>query len=142
MAKPGIYSGVSAILIKLGFPTLDLSLPSVGATPPIESFSEDVSAIRKCLTELVSNEKEIVLVVHSYSGLPSGEAPVSLGKKEREAKGLKGGVMRYVVINGFATPAGFQATPKGTFSQFPEWMKFDHEMRNQHGGACDASPNR
>ncbi|CAG8951246.1 hypothetical protein HYFRA_00007994 [Hymenoscyphus fraxineus] len=108
-------------------PVIGVALPSVGATPPHTDFKEDVAAIRKCLTGLISDYKDIVLVVHSYSGLPGGEAPIGLGKIEREAKGLKGGVIRYVVINKLATPAGFQPTPKGDFSQFPEWLEFDDE---------------
>jgi len=59
----------------------------------------------------------------------TGEAPKELGQKERASKGLNGGVIRYVVINGFATPAGFQPAPKGEYSQFPPWMKLDLEVR-------------
>ncbi|CAG8978439.1 hypothetical protein HYALB_00012606 [Hymenoscyphus albidus] len=128
--SPDIYSAVTAILSKHGFSAMGVALPSVGAIPLHADFREDVAAIRKCLTALISDEKDVVLVVHSYSGLPGGEAPIGVGKIEREAKGLKGlkgGFIRYVVINGFATPAGFQPNPKGDFSQFPEWMKFDHE---------------
>lgn len=126
--KPVIYSGVVTALSNHGYPTVSLSLPSVGAVPPLQDFSSDVAAIRDCLTELVSDDKEVVLVVHSYTGLPGGEAPKGLGKKEREVKGLKGGVIRYVVINGFATPPGFQPAVKGDYSQMPEWMKLDLEV--------------
>ncbi|RDW74772.1 hypothetical protein BP6252_05914 [Coleophoma cylindrospora] len=125
--KPTIYSGVVASLSKHGYPTISLPLPSAGAIPPHKDFNRDVAAIRDCLTELVSNEKEVVLVVHSYTGLPGGEAPKGLGRKERESKGLKGGVIRYVVINGFATPEGFQPASEGDYSQMPEWMKLDIE---------------
>jgi len=127
--KPEIYSDVKALLGAHGYPTIGIPLPSVGATPPNEDFTEDVTAIRNCLTQLVSEGKEVVLVVHSYAGLPGGEAPKGLGKKEREAQELKGGVIRYVVINGFATPEGFQPTPKGEYSQFPAWMKVDLKVR-------------
>jgi len=104
-------------------------LPSAGASPPHEDMSEDVAAIRKCLTELVSNGKEVVLVVHSYTGLPGSEAPKGLEKKERETNGLKGGVVKCVVINGFATPEGFRPAPKDRYAQFPEWVKIDTEVR-------------
>ena len=127
--KPTIYSGVVAFLSKHGYPTVSLDLPSVGAKPPHQDFSGDVAAIRDCLSGLVSNNKDVVLVVHSYTGLPGGEAPKGLGKKEREAKGLKGGVIRYVVINGFAMSAGFQPAVKGDYSQMPEWMRLDTEVR-------------
>ena len=126
---PAIYSGVVEDLSKHGYPTVSLPLASVGANPPHADFNGDVEAIRTCLTKLVSEDKDVVLVVHSYSGLPGGEAPKGLAKKDREAQNLKGGVIRYVVINGFATPPGFQPVTPENYSQFPEWMKLDVPVR-------------
>ncbi|EHK95979.1 alpha/beta-Hydrolase [Glarea lozoyensis ATCC 20868] len=125
--KADIYSAVAEYLHKHGYPTVLLPLPSAGATPPHQDFDGDVTAIRDAISELVSNNKDVILVVHSYTGLPGGEAPKGFAKTDREAKGLEGGVIRYVVINGFATPSGFRPTPKGDYSQFPEWMKLDQE---------------
>jgi pimeloyl-ACP methyl ester carboxylesterase len=89
-------------------------------------FLGDVQIIRDCLTKLVcEEEKEVILVSHSYTGMPAAEAPVGLGKKEREEKGLKGGVTRLVFIMAFAMPEGFQPTAGG--AQFPPWMKLDME---------------
>ncbi|KAI9642995.1 hypothetical protein NHQ30_008729 [Ciborinia camelliae] len=125
--KPDIYSGVASSLEKHGYPTVSLALPSAGAKPSHQDFSGDVSGIRECLTELVSAGKEVILVVHSYTGLPGGEAPKGLSKKDQEAKDLKGGLIRYVVINGFATPPGFQIVAKGDYAKMPDWMKLDTE---------------
>ncbi|TGO57077.1 hypothetical protein BOTNAR_0209g00060 [Botryotinia narcissicola] len=115
--KPLIYSEVAQSLEKHGYPTVSLALPSAGAEPSHQDFNGDV----------VSAGKEVVLVVHSYTGLPGGEAPKGLSKKDQEAKGLKGGLIRYVVINGFATPPGFQAAAKGDYAKMPDWMKLDIE---------------
>ena len=93
-----------------GYPTVGLPLPSVGAIPPNPDFTEDVKSIRNCLVQLVENEeKEVILVTHSYTGIPGAEAPAGLGKKEREEKGLKGGVIRIVFIMAFAMLEGFQS---------------------------------
>jgi hypothetical protein len=46
-------------------------------------LQRDVPIIRDSIAELVSNGKEVVLVVHSYAGFPGGEARKGLGKKER-----------------------------------------------------------
>jgi len=125
--QPSIYSDVAASLAKYGYPTASVALPSAGAVPPHKDFTGDVAAIRHCVTELVSNDKEVVLVVHSYGAFPGGEAPKGLGKREREAKGLKGGVVRYVVINGLATPEGYQPHASGDYSQMPTWINLDIE---------------
>lgn len=126
--SPNIYEDVVNSLAKHGYPTISLPLPSFDATPSHHDFSADVAAIRNCLAELVSQDKDVILVVHSYAGLPGGEATKDLGKKEREAQGLKGGIIRYVVINGFVAPAGFQPAPRDDYSTMPEWMKFDTEV--------------
>ncbi|KAF7880914.1 uncharacterized protein EAF02_006805 [Botrytis sinoallii] len=97
--KPLIYSEVAQSLEKHGYPTVSLALPSAGAKPSHQDFN----------------------------GLPGGEAPKGLSKKYQEAKGLKGGLIRYVVINGFATPPGFQAAAKGDYAKMPDWMKLDTE---------------
>ena len=97
--------------------------------PPNMTFDEDVKAIRDTLTKLVdTEEKEVILVVHSYTGMPGAEAPKGLGKKDRQVKGLKGGVVRLVFIVAFAMPEGFQPTASG--QQMPEWMKMDMQVRS------------
>jgi hypothetical protein len=49
----------------------------------------------------------VVLVTHSYTGMPGAEAPVGLGKKEREATGKEVGVIRLVFVMAFAMLEGF-----------------------------------
>ena len=127
--KPEIYSTVIESLNEHGYPTVGLPLPSAGAMPPNMTFDEDVKAIRDTLTKLVdTEEKEVILVVHSYTGMPGAEAPEGLGKKDRQDKGLKGGVVRLVFIMAFAMPEGFQPTASG--QQMPEWMKLDMQVRS------------
>jgi hypothetical protein len=128
--SPDIYSDVAFILSKHGYPTISLPLPSVGAVPAHEDFTGDVEGIRSCLTKLVSEEKEVVLVVHSVTGVPGQQAAEGLGQKERMKKGLMGGVTRYVVINGVVLPEGYPLAQKGDYSKFPGWMKVDVEVNH------------
>ncbi|KAF4967045.1 hypothetical protein FSARC_5336 [Fusarium sarcochroum] len=120
-----IYASVVQNLKEDGeFSTVSLPLPSTGAEPPHESFNKDVETIRDCLKQLVeTEEKEVVLVTHSYGGMPGNEAPVGLGKKSREGKGLKGGVIRLVFIMALAMPEGFSPVAGG--AEYPTWMKID-----------------
>ncbi|KAF2657101.1 alpha/beta-hydrolase [Lophiostoma macrostomum CBS 122681] len=99
---PNIYSESLQILESHGYPTISLALPSVGADPGLPNFDEDVK-----LTKLIVEEsKDVVLVMHSYSGVPGTEAPVGLGKQEREEKGEKGGVVRLVYVAALAMREG------------------------------------
>lgn len=101
-------------------------MPSVGAEPPHANFDGDVKGIRDCLTNLVVDEgKEVILVSHSYTGIPAAEDPIGLAKSQREEKNLPGGVVRLVFINALAMPEGFQPTAGG--AQFPAWMRIDKE---------------
>ena len=98
------------------------------------TFDEDVKAIRDTLIQLIdTEEKEGILVVHSYTGMPGAEAPEGLGKKDRQDKGLKGGVARLVFIMAYAMPEGFQPTVGG--QQMPEWMKPDMQVRSSSIGS-------
>lgn len=125
--KPSIYSSVIAFLSRYAYPTVALPLPSVGATPPNADFTEDIVAIRECLVRLVAlEEKDVVLVVHSYSGMPGAEAPKGLGKNERQKNGLRGGVLRLVFIAAYVLPEGIQPVSDGT--QILEWVKVDLEV--------------
>lgn len=128
---PEIYDPAFSFLRSSGYPTVALPLPSAGASPALKDFSADVEIIRKGVSTLVEDEeKEVVLVTHSYSGMPGAEAPIGLGKKEREKKGLKGGVIRLVFIMAFAMPEGFCPTAGG--AEFPGWMKPDLEVSGVH----------
>lgn len=106
--SPEIYDTVFKILKEHGYSTVGVALASVGATPPTPDFSEDVKAIRACLTKLVAEEeKEVILVSHSYAGMPATEAPVGLGNKEREKKGLERGRHSAGVHYGICYARGF-----------------------------------
>lgn len=125
--QPSIYSSVMETLSAHGYPTVALPLPSNGAMPPNATFDEDVNAIRGCLTKLIdTEEKEVILVVHSYAGVPGAEAPNGLGKKERQERGLKGGVARLVFISAYAMPEGSRLA--SSRAEWPKWMRLDFEV--------------
>ena len=128
--SPEVYDGVFERLKDQGYATLGVTLPSVGAVPAHQNFDADLDTIRKELVRLVEEEgKEVVLVTHSYSCLLCSHAPEGLGLKERTAKGLKGGVMRLVYIQGFAVPEGFNAMELS--SEVPDWIQMDFEVSRQ-----------
>jgi pimeloyl-ACP methyl ester carboxylesterase len=125
---PDIYNATMAALNERGYPTIGCALASVGAEEPLShvNFDGDVKGIRDCLTHLIEGEqKEVVLVAHSYAGMPAAEAPAGLTKSEREAKGLQGGLIRLVVIMGFVVPEGYRVpNPE---ERYEEWMNVDKE---------------
>lgn len=123
---PEIYSTVMNALTKDGYPTIGLPLPSAGADPPHANFDEDSKGIRKCLEKLIEGEgKDVILVSHSYTGMPASEASVGLARSQREEKGSPGGIVRIVFVAALAMAEGFVPTANG--AQFPAWMRVDEE---------------
>ena len=100
-----------------------MKLPSVGGAPANYNIKEDVDAIIITVTKLVEQDKEVIVVGHSYSGQPVGETPKELSKTAREQKQLKGGVIRLIFIMAFLVPEGFQAAPRDDISTMYWFMK-------------------
>ncbi|KAJ8133347.1 hypothetical protein O1611_g284 [Lasiodiplodia mahajangana] len=73
------------------------SLPSCGSTPPTPDWTEDVQVIRSTVSGLVV-ERDVVVVMHSFSGMTGGTALEGLDKEACSAKGLQGGVKGTVTV--------------------------------------------
>lgn len=107
-----------------GWETEAVEYPSVGAEPPTKHMAEDAAAIRAVLIPLVEQGKEIILVVHSYGGVPGASAIQGLGWKQRAKEGKTGGISILVYLAAFVTPKG--KTPKDLLGgEFLPWMSFD-----------------
>lgn len=62
--------------------------------------------INKLLNPLLDDGKDILLVMHSYSGSPGSVAARGLSQVERVSKGLEGGIIRLVFIAALVAPKG------------------------------------
>lgn len=109
---PGAWHPASAIdpvakpLSAAGYAVRGVDLPSVGAEPPLDGFGPDVDAISKVIAEEADKGQDVVLFMHSYGGVVGTEACRGLGKKDREAAGKKGGVIRLIYCTAFMVGEG------------------------------------
>lgn len=125
--KPSVYAPVITYLQKAAYEAHAIPLHSVGAHPVDTSFDNDVASLREELIRHVEREeKDVVLVCHSYSGMVASEAPKGFEKKERRAKGLKGGVVRVVYVMALVFPEDYK--PEASGAGFPKWMNIDFEV--------------
>jgi hypothetical protein len=85
------YISTSDALKQQGYEVLAVSLPSVGARPSHESFAQEVAAIHEAAMGPIIAGKDVVLVVHSWAGVPGSEAMNSLGKVRARRKSLGAG---------------------------------------------------
>ncbi|KAF2762830.1 alpha/beta-hydrolase [Pseudovirgaria hyperparasitica] len=104
--SPDTFDPVIDILAQNGYESRKIDLPSLGGDPVTKGFEEDVQLIRATVTELVDTTRSIVMVAHSYSGLPVSEALQDLGVHERAKKGHVGGVAHIVYISAMMIPEG------------------------------------
>lgn len=100
---PAGYDKLLPYLKEAGFSTYPGPYPSCNASDPatatapkdIASFSDDI------LRPLIEQEqKDIVIIAHSYGGIVAGAAAKDLDKPTRQAQNLTGGVIGLIYVAG------------------------------------------
>ncbi|KAF5670026.1 hypothetical protein FHETE_4709 [Fusarium heterosporum] len=71
-----------------------IETPSVGRRDPLppQTMSDDAAAVEKVVTELLDEGKEVVLMTHSYGGIPGTQSLGKLSRKARKAQEKEGGI--------------------------------------------------
>ena len=115
-------------LDKAGYESVAPALPSSNASPLPSDWSADLDTIQTTVRELIEAGRDVVVVMHSFSGMTGGTALERLDKQSCAARGLKGGVVRVVYINAFLVSEGFQHSPRGTRDYMIPEMKTDFEV--------------
>ena len=108
--RPSSWNAVAELLRAQGFRVLTPALAVSGSAESSENLVgktavDDVSVIHKELLPLLDEGSEAIIVSHSYGSLPATLAVEEQTHEERKVKGLKGGIISYVSIAGFAYPA-------------------------------------
>ncbi|MCJ1472549.1 hypothetical protein MMC13_001198 [Lambiella insularis] len=124
--SPAHFEGVMYELNLAGHETRCLRLPGVNSLDPkTTSTTTDADFIRdRLLLPLLEEGKEIVLVVHSYGGMPGGAAACGLSKQERSAAGLPGGIVGLIYIAALIAREG-DALVDMMGGQLHEWNILD-----------------
>lgn len=89
-----------------GYETTALTLPSVGAEPPLTSLEPEIEYIRGQIVPLLDHGQDVVVVMHSYGGFAGSSALQGLSKAEREQQEQSGGVISLVYLAAWMLPAG------------------------------------
>lgn len=128
---PGSFSTTAAYekvieqLSKHGYPILRIELKSVGGLTPATSI-DDAAHIYSIIAPLVEEGKEIVVVMHSYGGIPGTDGTKGLAKVDQAAAGKKGGVIGLVYIAALMVKQGASlGSARGETGPLPDWVSFD-----------------
>ncbi|KAK8043262.1 hypothetical protein PG994_013745 [Apiospora phragmitis] len=104
---PAAFDLIRAQLTQRGFESTAIDLLTVGPTDPKhQGVPEDAAAIRAELEKLVDAGKEVIVLSHSYGGVPAAAAVEGFNLKDRVAKGQKGGVLMVLHMTSFAAQVG------------------------------------
>ncbi|KAJ5498229.1 hypothetical protein N7453_007280 [Penicillium expansum] len=104
--NPQCFDQVIKSLQADGYNTDVVHLPSVGPVIPHSNFSEDVCQIRKQVEMAANAGQRVVVVVHSYGGIPGCEAIRDLDWGTRQSQGQPGGVVHLFFCCSFIVPEG------------------------------------
>jgi len=92
-----------------GYEVHVVNMPSVGRKEPTPNMNDDSSAIGAELDKLVEQGKDVLVISHSYSGIPVSEGVKGFGKETRAKKGKKGGVTRILYTTALVVKEGQSA---------------------------------
>jgi hypothetical protein len=124
--SPEAFNSTTILLQNAGYIVHGISLPSVGTSPPLQSFDPDVSVIQDGINKLLSSGKNVVMVYHSYGGVPGSEALGEYIKtlESGEKKEGWGIVRRLVYCCAFVLPEGGSLMAALGFKPLP-WFIID-----------------
>lgn len=115
---PEAFQETAAILkSEYGFESGFLHLASVGTAQPLDDPYADVPIIQKAIDAEVEKGRDVILVVHSYGGVPGCNA--LKGKLKKDAKGGNG-VIGIAFQCSFALPQGVSLL-QAVGGKDPDW---------------------
>jgi hypothetical protein len=100
------FKKVIDILTTHNYESIGLHIPSVGGNPVVKSMDPDKALIRSTVTKIVEGDKDVIMVSHSYGGVPTKSSLEGLSKIEREKEGKKGGVVAHCMISAILLDEG------------------------------------
>ncbi|KAI9878590.1 MAG: hypothetical protein M1823_006940, partial [Watsoniomyces obsoletus] len=93
-----VYQPLFDAASKAGYEIKGIHPPTVGPSSrqggdgPAPSMYDDAAVIAQEVEKLADQGKDVILMGHSYAGLPMSQSTKGLGKEERKAQGKPGGI--------------------------------------------------
>ncbi|KAL2072190.1 hypothetical protein VTL71DRAFT_11533 [Oculimacula yallundae] len=129
---PDSFAPTTALLNSAGYDVHGVTLPCLGANPPLKSFDPDVLAVQKVLNKVLSTGKDVIMIYHSYGSVPGSEALKEYVNEVGTGKGGKQGwgkVRRLVFVTAFVLPEG-GSLMAGLGGQDLPWFEVDGDAVN------------
>ncbi|KAH7310603.1 Alpha/beta hydrolase fold-1 [Stachybotrys elegans] len=103
-----LYADFADTLLRHGVKSKIVDTPSVGRRPGLApgTMSDDVDEIVRVVAPLLDQGLQVVLLTHSYGGIPGTQSLEKLSRKAREAQGKQGGVEKIVYLSSVVLQVG------------------------------------
>ena len=82
----------------LSYKVVTVSLATVGRDNPGATYLDDVAAIHKVILPILDEGKDVIIIAHSWGGIPGVASVEGHSIAERAAKGTKGGIKAIMLI--------------------------------------------
>ena len=105
-ATPGFYEPVVAKLKEDGIEATIAALQSVGKKEKPVTATDDAKHIQSVVKPILDGGKDVLLVAHSYGGVPSTMSIEGLSKAAREKDGKKNGIVGILYAAAVVPPVG------------------------------------
>ncbi|KAE8380331.1 Alpha/beta hydrolase fold-1 [Aspergillus bertholletiae] len=120
------FDPLIAQLAPHGYTCQTVSFPSIQQATEVQDLSADINAVRALVEAAVNASQEVIIVSHSWSGLPVNSALKGLSRVERQKEGREGGVTKLIFISAFLPDIGESLI--GAFGGVPpEWYVMNVE---------------
>lgn len=121
--SPIHYQLYTTALRSAGYASVSERLPSCDSPDPkSQTVATDAAFIReRLLLPAINRGREIVVIMHSYSGGPGSMAAKGLSVAERRAAGQPGGIVGLIFLSAFVAHDG-QTLVSGSGGQLSPWV--------------------
>lgn len=137
---PSHFAYLQHLLLSQGYGVLSALLPTVGTSAPVTA-EDDAEYIRsRMLLPVLDIEKhDVIIISHSYGGMPGSAAARGLGKADRAAEGKTTSVLGQIFIASILPRGGDGKDVIATFDgQLPPHIRVDVRNRSVLASPCEA----
>lgn len=118
-----LYAPLKEALAKLGYALIVPPLPTMGTDAKDIAWDADVEKILQATGPLFAQGRKVILIGHSYGGIPACIATRGRGVSERQARGLEGGFLHIAFLCAFAMPSKGISQVDLMQNNLPPWQE-------------------
>ncbi|KAI1747722.1 Alpha/Beta hydrolase protein [Xylaria castorea] len=122
--KPDCFDSLLPYLDEAGFATHPGAYPSCNpVNPHIATCKNDIASLRNSvILPLLEQQKDVIILAHSYGGVVAGGAAKNLDRTTREAQGQVSGIVGLIYVAGNITLEG-ESLQQAVGGVYPPFIK-------------------